>query len=112
MTRRRIYPEWINLKWRTRYSRAQAQARYRREPWEFDIESWYQIWQASGVQDQIGHTMQSYTMVRRDIDHPWSANNCMIMRRDIMMLTISRHHWESSKRFPESEAHYIPGETS
>ena len=64
-----------------RYSKAQAQAKFRREEWAFDQHTWLKMWQDSGVLEHAGRQPHQYCMVRKDPIEAWSPTNCIIIPR-------------------------------
>ena len=61
------------------YARARAQANHRREPWNFDFDSWVQAWQ--GRFSERGRRKESICLCRRDTDLPWSLENTQLLNR-------------------------------
>jgi len=86
--------------WNLRYSRAKAQASYRKEGWNFNSTSWYNLWIKSGVKDQVGKSATSYCMVRKDPTDSWSISNCIIISRSTHSQRSGREHFShlSTKR--------------
>jgi len=81
MTGRLEYPKDISLEWRKKYSRARAQARFRKQEWAFSCETWYELWRDSGLIEHRGKELHSYCMVRKDPIEAWSPKNCIIASR-------------------------------
>jgi len=67
--------------WNRKYSRAQSQAKYRKEEWAFTAESWYAMWVNSGKMEYIGKHSHCYCMVRKDEVEAWGPHNCIIVTR-------------------------------
>ena len=79
MGRPKIYH--IPKEWAKRYSKAKAQAKFRREEWAFDQDTWYDMWMQSGVSEHLGSEPQNYCMTRKDPIEAWSPTNCIIIPR-------------------------------
>lgn len=79
MDGRKVYN--IPSEWSKRYSRMCAQARFRREEWAFDAETWYKIWCDSGVMEHMGRALHQYCMSRVDATEAWAPYNCIIITR-------------------------------
>lgn len=82
--------------WGRRYIVKQCYARYLGQEWAFTHESWYQMWEASGVMHLYGRTMQGYRMVRLDPIEAWGPHNCKIV---------------STSRFLDRNIRYMAGMT-
>lgn len=106
------YEMTIPKLWRDRYSRAQAQAKFRREEWAFSCDSWYKMWQQSGVAEHMGRELHQYCMVRKDTIEAWGPHNCIIVTRRMKFkrdayVNIHKHYasdWENK------HATYVPPE--
>jgi hypothetical protein len=83
----------LGLPYETRviYSRARSQAKYRREEWAFTLESWWEMWQDSGVWEHRGPAPHQYVMVRKDNIEAWGPHNCIIVSR---RLQLKKHAYE------------------
>lgn len=71
----------LEYKWSVRYSRQQAQARYRKQEWAFTDKTWFKMWEDSGVMEHMGREPHQYCMVRLDPIEAWSPKNCIIVPR-------------------------------
>jgi len=67
--------------WSRRYAMVAAQARHRKEEWAFDQDSWYKMWEDSGVMEHYGRQVHQYCMVRKDPIEAWGPHNCIIVSR-------------------------------
>lgn len=67
--------------WSTRYARHKAQAKYRLESYELTPAQFYDIWQASGHNEEMGRKRGQYTMIRVDRTQPWREGNVSIISR-------------------------------
>lgn len=74
-------PNNIEKKWVYAYSRAAAQARFYKQEWAFTLETWYDMWDQSGVKEHRGNKPHQYVMVRKDEIEAWGPHNCIIMSR-------------------------------
>ena len=81
MANHRKYPLDTPYDERVKYSRAKAQAKYRREEWAFTFETWYNMWLESGVIEHRGSRPHHYCMVRLDTIEAWGPHNCIIVSR-------------------------------
>jgi hypothetical protein len=97
MDKRSSYPKAIPALWRLRYSRSKAQAKYRKEPWEFNIESWYKFWQDSGLTDRLGRGLDSVVMIRKDRNLPWNLDNCIIIARSRQLWKLGRENFTGNR---------------
>lgn len=106
------YPKTIPTQWRLRYSRAQAQAKYREEAWQFDIHTWYQLWQDSGVMHRIGSRLEAVNMTRIDNQGAWSRENCIIVSRRVQMHKLGKDNFGKMgpTQFDLTQALYVPEE--
>lgn len=64
---------------RLAYARAQAQARFRGEPWQFTWDTWWQLWEPWWQWRGMG--ADDYCMIREDHSEPWSPRNCWVVPR-------------------------------
>lgn len=80
-----VYDQSIPSCIRKQYSRAKAQAKYRREEWAFTAESWYAKWQESGRIEHRGSKPHHFCMVRLDSIEAWSPKNTIIVSRRLHM---------------------------
>jgi len=71
----------IPSEWAKRYSKARAQAKFRKEEWAFDQHTWLKMWMDSGVAEHRGSLIQGYCMVRKDPIEAWGPHNCIIVPR-------------------------------
>jgi len=79
MGRAKIYK--IPNPWNIRYSRSKAQAKYMKQEWAFTDETWYALWEQSGVMEHMGSKPHQYCMVRKDEIEAWGPHNCLIISR-------------------------------
>ena len=106
MDNRLKYPKEIPSLWRLRYSRAKAQAKFRKEEWGFNIETWYGFWQASKQADKIGSKLEGVVMVRIDRNKSWNINNCIIVSRSHQLWKLGRDNFANAKESIEQYALY------
>jgi hypothetical protein len=71
----------IPSEWAKRYSKAQAQAKFRKEEWAFDQHTWLKMWLDSGVSEHLGRQPHNYCMSRKDPIEAWGPHNCVIIPR-------------------------------
>lgn len=71
----------IPSEWAKKYSKAQAQAKFRKEEWAFNQDTWYEMWMQSGVSEHSGRQPHQYCMVRKDPIEAWGPHNCIIVPR-------------------------------
>jgi hypothetical protein len=57
-----------------------AQAKFRKEEWDFSFEEYYQLWLPHW--DNRGRDSLNVCMTREDMDAPWTAGNVVIMTRN------------------------------
>lgn len=81
----KIYNQKIPGKTRAQYSRAKAQAKYRKEEWAFTLETWIEKWQSSGRWEHRGREPHHFCMVRLDTIEAWSPKNTIIVTRRVHM---------------------------
>jgi hypothetical protein len=93
MDKRLKYTDKIPSDWRLRYSRARAQAKYRKEQWEFNIETWYGFWQSSNQSEKLGSKLDGVVMVRLDKNRAWSIDNCIIVSRRHQLWKLGRENF-------------------
>lgn len=84
-------PTGIPQEWVRAYSLARAQAKFQRQEWAFELESWYEMWDSSGVKEHRGNKPHQYVMVRKDEIEAWGPHNCIIMSR---RLHLKKHAYE------------------
>ena len=71
----------IPTPWNKKYSYAKSQAKYRNQEWAFTDETWYELWEQSGVMEHMGRQPHQYCMVRKDEIEAWGPHNCIIIPR-------------------------------
>lgn len=74
-------PNNIPKEWVRKYSMAKAQAVALGQEWAFELETWYDMWEASGVKEHRGPRIHQYCMVRKDPIEAWGPHNCIIVAR-------------------------------
>ena len=102
----RKYPELPSVVWSTRYSRAKAQALYRKEGWELSPTEYWQLWNSSGFEP--GAKAHHGCMIRLDRTQPWSmANSRVVQRRE----QFRKHFFKNCLKMPyvESPEDYVAG---
>ena len=62
------------------FARARAQAKFRDEPWQMTWEEWWSLWQPHW--HQRGMSLDSYCMIRKNHDLPWSKDNALVIQRE------------------------------
>lgn len=67
--------------WNKKYSYAKSQAKHRNQEWAFTDETWYEVWEQSGVKEHMGRQPHQYCMVRKDDIEAWGPHNCIIVPR-------------------------------
>lgn len=72
-------PQGIPQAWVKKYSVARAQAKFQRQEWAFELETWYNMWEQSGVKEHRGRKPHQYVMVRKDPIEAWGPHNCIIV---------------------------------
>ena len=80
MPKQRIYAPEVSA-WRRKHSISRAQAKLRKEEWAFTFETWFSMWDVSGVKDHRGNKPHQYCMVRLDNIEAWGPHNCIIVGR-------------------------------
>lgn len=94
-------PQNIPQEWVLAYSRARAQAKFQKHEWAFELETWYAMWDESGVKEHRGNKPHQYVMVRKDEIEAWGPHNCIIVSRRTQL---KKHALEKMlKRIPETE---------
>lgn len=94
-------PNNIPAKWVKAYSLARAQAKFQKQEWAFELESWYEQWDSSGVKEHRGRKNHQYVMVRKDELEAWGPHNCIIVSR---RMQLKKHCYEKMlKTVPETE---------
>jgi hypothetical protein len=63
------------------YLRAKAQAKFRKEFWEFSFEDWWAMWEASGQWHNKGKKAHEYCMMQHDTDQGWTKANAYVATR-------------------------------
>lgn len=101
MSTPRKYPE-LTLEWSKRYSRAQSQARFRHEAWEFTPTSWFAMWQQSGMTP--GKSNSYGCMTRINTKLPWNTANCKIVPRRTHM---RKNFYENCLKMEYVEEPYV-----
>lgn len=97
-----------------RYARSKAQAKYFRQEWAFTPETWYKVWEDSGVKDHMGKQTHEYCMVRVDNTEAHGEHNCMIIPR---RMYFRKQFYEYLANYPKTDydphkhAYYCPPET-
>jgi len=71
----------IPYPWVKAYSLAKAQAKFLRHEWAFELETWFGMWEESGVKQHRGNKPHQYCMVRLDQIEAWGPHNCIIIPR-------------------------------
>lgn len=71
----------IPKEWAKKYSMAKSQAKFRREEWAFDQDTWYELWMNSGVVEHLGRQAHQYCLARKDTIEAWSPSNCIVIPR-------------------------------
>ena len=64
-----------------KYSRSKAQAKFQKHEWAFTLETWYTMWEESGVKEHRGNKPYQYVMVRKDEIEAWGPHNCIVVSR-------------------------------
>lgn len=75
---RHVYDNAIPVAVRRAYSTQRTSALERGVWWEFDLESWWAIWSASGKWEQRGRGRGKYVMARAGDVGPYSPSNVRI----------------------------------
>ena len=83
-------PQKYNLPipWNRHYAKHKHKAYSKGHEWAFTHESWYKIWQDSGVMQYRGRRVHEYCMVRLDPIEAWGPHNCIIVERRKQMSSI------------------------
>jgi hypothetical protein len=77
-----------NLAW----ARHKAQAKYRGEAYELSFEDWLAFW-TPAAWSMKGRGRNSICLTRKDIEGPWSRDNCELMSRlDLLRRTANWLH--------------------
>ena len=80
-TKRYENPTGIPYEWVKAYSVAKAQAKFQKQEWAFELETWYKLWEDSGVKEHRGNKPHQYCMVRKDPIEAWGPHNSIIISR-------------------------------
>lgn len=75
------------------FARQKAQAKYRGEGWQFDFDSWWQMWQP--FWSQRGMRREDLCMIREDAQQPWRPDNCVIVTREEYLCYGSRYYYQN-----------------
>lgn len=62
------------------YWRRKAQAIFRKEGWDMSMEEFFELW-TRDLWPQRGRKRDELVMIRKDIEKPWSKENCLIVTR-------------------------------
>lgn len=98
----------------TRYARSASQARFRGEEWAFTQDTWYKVWQDSGVIAHMGRGVHQYCMTRVDNLEAWGPHNVIIIPR---RMHFRKMLYEYVMKFPRTDydpvrhGYYVPPET-
>lgn len=82
------------------FLRQRAQANFRGEGWEFTIEEYFAFW----TDDQWlsrGRGQQDLCMIRKDIEKPWSVENCVIIVRYQQLVRYKKPRIHPQNGFPK-----------
>jgi|TARA_R110000796_G_scaffold99516_2_gene207646 hypothetical protein len=96
MPKQRIYAPEVSA-WRRKHSISRAQAKLRKEEWAFTFETWFSMWDVSGVKDHRGNKPHQYCMVRLDNIEAWGPHNCIIVGR---RMHLKKQAYETMHNFP------------
>jgi len=91
-------PTGIKRKWVLAYSKARAQAKFQKQEWAFELETWYDLWESSGVMEHRGRKPHQYVMVRKDEIEAWGPHNCIIVSRRTQL---KKHCYERLHKMSE-----------
>lgn len=83
---------------RKKYSRAKAQAKFRKDEWAFTVDTWYKMWLESGVIEHRGKEPHQYCMVRLDPIEAWGPHNCIIVPRRMHLKKVIHDSLWSDKK--------------
>lgn len=78
------------------YLKHKAQSDFRGEAWEFDFESWRQIWAPHW--NRRGRATDDLCMTRRDPTQAWRANNCYLLTRGEHTSRWAQHRQQAKKK--------------
>lgn len=82
------------------FLRQRAQANFRKEGWELTIEQFFSMW-TDELWAERGRKPLNYCMVRRDIEKPWSRENCLIITRYQQLVRNKTPRRNPTQGFPE-----------
>lgn len=83
----------LPVPWGRRYIVKLHYARYLGQEWAFTHETWYHMWQQSGVAHLYGRTRDAYRMVRRDPVEAWGPHNCVIVSGERFLRRNLEYMW-------------------
>lgn len=76
----RKFQDLIDHERHIQYCRRKAQANFRNEGWDMTIEEYFELWTRE-LWPQRGRKRDDLVMIRRDVEKPWSRENCCIVTR-------------------------------
>lgn len=82
------------------FLRQRAQANYRGEGWEITIEEYFDFWTDEQWQMR-GRGQQDLCMVRKDVEKPWSIDNCAIVFRYQQLVRYKKPRIHPKQGFPD-----------
>jgi hypothetical protein len=62
-----------------KYRRQRANAEFREIPWDFTFETWWKLWEDSGMWEERGVGRNAFCMSRIDDEGPYSPSNVEIV---------------------------------
>jgi hypothetical protein len=96
----RMYKDDIGHSKHWAFLRQRAQANYRGEGGEFTIEEYFAFW----PDDQWlcrGRAQQDLCMIRKDVERPWSKDNCVIIVRYQQLVRNKKPRKQPTNGFPK-----------
>jgi hypothetical protein len=94
-----------------KYIRQRANADRRGIPWEFTFETWWKVWEDSGMWDERGVGRNAYCMSRINDEGPYCPGNVEIKPQWENSLEVAERRWSKPteyKPYPRATAWDYP----
>jgi hypothetical protein len=85
---------------RGKYWQQKTNAKRRGIAWEFTFETWWQLWEASGMWEQRGAAAGYYCLSRRGDAGAYSPDNCAVMLFEANATESNRNYVRNFGRTP------------